>query len=45
MTHELARRCGAFSIGAKILAYEIRDADRPSFHALVITSAEVAKFR
>jgi hypothetical protein len=40
VTHELARRCGAFSIGAKILAYEIRDAARPSFHA-VITSATV----
>ena len=41
VTHELARRCGAFSIGA-ILAYEIHDADRPSFHA-VITSAEVCE--
>ena len=27
VTHEQARRCGAFSIGAKVLTYELRNTD------------------
>jgi Caudovirus prohead serine protease len=42
VTHELARRCGAFSISARVLDYEIKDADSASYHALV-TSAEICE--
>jgi HK97 family phage prohead protease len=38
--HPLARRCGAFSIRGKVLAYELRDTECRNFHALV-TSAEL----
>jgi hypothetical protein len=40
--HALAKRCNAFSIGATVLEYEIRDADTPDFHAL-ITKAEIVE--
>ena len=36
VVHELAKRCNAFSVGARINAYEIRDADSKNAHALVI---------
>jgi HK97 family phage prohead protease len=42
VTHALAKRCGAFSIGARILDYEMRDELGPDFHALV-TSAELTE--
>jgi hypothetical protein len=42
VTHPVARRCGAFSVGAKVIDYEIREADGPNFHA-VITRAEVTE--
>ena len=42
VTHEQARRAGAFSVGARVLDYELRDIDTPDFHALV-TSAEVCE--
>jgi hypothetical protein len=42
VTHEQAKRAGAFSVGAKVLAYELKDADSPDFYALV-TSAEIAE--
>ena len=35
VTHPLAKRCGAFSVGARILDYEMRDETGPGFHALV----------
>lgn len=40
--HPLARRMGAFSIGAKVLDYEMRDADGENFYAL-ISSAELVE--
>ncbi|AJA61041.1 MULTISPECIES: hypothetical protein [Bradyrhizobium] len=40
VTHELAKRCGAFSIRAYIGGYELRDTDSAHFHALV-TNAEI----
>jgi hypothetical protein len=40
VTHEVARRCGGFSIAAKVLEYEVRDVETPSFYA-VINSAEL----
>jgi hypothetical protein len=40
VTHAIAKRCGAFSIGAKVLAYELRDADSDRFYA-IISSAEL----
>lgn len=42
VVHPIARRCNAFSVCATIRAYELRDVDGPSFHALV-TSAEVVE--
>lgn len=42
VTHPLAKRCGAFSIGARILDYELRDETGPDFHALV-TNAELCE--
>lgn len=42
VTHELAKRCGAFSIRAYIGGYELRNADSANFHALV-TNAEIAE--
>jgi hypothetical protein len=33
--HELARRCPAFSIGARVDRYEIRNAERPDFFAFI----------
>lgn len=40
--HELARRCPAFSVGAVVKAYELRDEGSPNFHA-VITEAEITE--
>jgi Caudovirus prohead serine protease len=40
--HPLVRRAGAFSVGARVLDYEIRDAGTPDFHALV-TRAEITE--
>ena len=41
VTHAFAKTCGAFSVSAKILAYELRQVDDPkNFHALV-TNAEL----
>ena len=40
VTHELARRCTGFSVQARVLAYELREPDSPSFHA-VVTQAEL----
>lgn len=34
--HAQAARCNAFSIGARVLEYEIRDADNANFHAEII---------
>jgi phage head maturation protease len=42
VTHPLAARCNAFSIGARILEYEIVDGDNENFHAL-ISNAEVTE--
>ncbi len=42
VTHEPAKRCNAFSIGARVHAYTMHDVDSPSFYALV-TSAELTK--
>jgi hypothetical protein len=42
VTHELARRANAFSVGARVLEYEIRDADSANFHGL-ITQAEITE--
>jgi Caudovirus prohead serine protease len=42
VTHPLAKRTGAFSIGATILDYTICDADSPDFYALV-TQAELTE--
>jgi hypothetical protein len=42
VTHELARRCGAFSIGARVIEYEMRDVDGPNFYA-VINCAELTE--
>jgi hypothetical protein len=38
----LPKRCGAFSIRAKINAFELHDVDTKKFHALV-TDAEIIK--
>ena len=35
VTHELARRCAAFSVGATVREYQIVNAERPDFHALI----------
>jgi hypothetical protein len=40
--HEMAKRCPAFSVAAKITAYELRDEHTPNFHAL-ITAAEITE--
>ena len=40
--HPQARRCGAFSIGATVVAYEMKNADRPDFFAL-ITQADLTE--
>jgi hypothetical protein len=42
VTHKQAKRCGAFSIRAKILAYELRETDSNNFHA-VVTDAEIVE--
>ena len=42
VTHPLAKLCSAFSVGAKLNTYEIKDADNTNFHAL-ITSAEITE--
>ncbi len=42
VTHEQAKRCGAFSIRAKILAYELRETETRDFHA-VVTDAEIVE--
>ena len=42
VTHELAKRCGAFSIRAVVNEYEIKDADSPDFYA-IINSAELTE--
>lgn len=34
VTHDLAKRCNAFSIGARILEYSLVDTDTENFHAL-----------
>lgn len=41
-TDVMARRCNAFSVGARILEYSIVDADNANFHAL-ISSAEICE--
>jgi hypothetical protein len=40
VSHSYAKTAGAFSVSAKVLAYELRDVDTPNFYALV-TSAEI----
>ncbi len=42
VTHQEAKRCGAFSIRAKILAYELRETESRNFHA-VVSDAEVVE--
>jgi hypothetical protein len=42
VTHPMAKRMGAFSIGAVVLDYEIVNADSPNFHALT-TQAELTE--
>ena len=42
VTHEQAKRCPAFSVAAKVTAYELRDEDSPNFYA-VITAAEITE--
>lgn len=42
VSHERAKRCTAFSVTARILEYEIREADSPDFHAL-ISNAEIVE--
>ncbi len=42
VTHDIAKRCGGFSIGARIVDYELRDETGPGFHALV-NSAELCE--
>jgi hypothetical protein len=42
VTHEMAKRCPAFSVAAKITAYELRDENTQNFHAL-ITAAEIVE--
>ena len=40
VTHRVARRAGAFSVGARVISYEMRDTDGPNFYA-TIKSAEL----
>jgi Caudovirus prohead serine protease len=42
VTHEPAKRCGAFSIRAVVNEYEIKDADSQNFYA-IINSAELTE--
>jgi hypothetical protein len=39
VTHDAAKRCNGFSVGARVLEYEIRNADSADYYA-VVTRAE-----